>query len=27
VRIDNKFFIEHLDLKNKIAYLEKPNKS
>ena len=27
VRIDNKFFIEHLDLENKIAYLEKPNKN
>lgn len=27
VRIDNKFFIEHLDLENKAAYLEKPNKS
>ena len=24
VRIDNKFFIEHLDLKSKAAYLEKP---
>lgn len=27
VRIDNKFFIEHLDLRNKAAYLEKPAKS
>jgi general stress protein 26 len=27
VRIDNRFFIEHLDLENKVAYLEKPNKS
>ena len=27
VRIDNKFFIEHLDLENKVAYLEKPNRS
>jgi general stress protein 26 len=26
VRIDNKFFIEHLDLKNKVANLEKPNR-
>jgi len=24
VRIDSKFFIEHLDLENKAAYLEKP---
>ena len=24
VRIDGKFFIEHLDLENKAAYLEKP---
>ena len=27
VRIDNQFFIEHLDLQNEVAYLEKPNKS
>jgi general stress protein 26 len=27
VRINNKFFIEHLDLKSKAAYLEKPNRS
>jgi len=27
VRIDNKFFIEHLDLENKAAYLETPNKT
>jgi len=26
VRVDNKFFIEHLDLSNKAAYLEKPSK-
>jgi general stress protein 26 len=27
VRIDNRFLIEHLDLENKVAYLEKPAKS
>lgn len=26
VRIDNKFFIEHLDLKNRQAYLQKPEE-
>lgn len=24
VRVDNKFFLEHLDLENKMAYLKKP---
>ena len=27
VRVDNKFFLEHLDLENKAAYLEKPDRS
>jgi general stress protein 26 len=27
VRIDNKFFLEHLDLENKVAYLQKPNRN
>ncbi|MFX0115672.1 MAG: pyridoxamine 5'-phosphate oxidase family protein [Candidatus Hodarchaeota archaeon] len=26
VRVDNKFLIEHLDLKNKRAYLQKPER-